>query len=608
MLEKGDEQRYILDFIERSDKFRQPYMEIFDEVLDNYLVTFEGARSRTMQLAWNWKNSPMGGFSPTRSRRARLKDPETHQIVETLAAQTLGIIFGPRDYLQAVPIGSDDPEKARLIARVLMSVLEGPGVYRTLYQIFKDSFIFGTAIIEIGWDRRTQLQNSPMGPTPVTYKDEPLIRGVDIYDFYPDPSGTRIQQDMIGAAKRFRISKAQVLELSRPGPNGEPPVYDYAAVSRIIDMGRTRPDETKGNVRFNQGVDLVSQETGMFNGFEYYGNVPWNPQDGARNRFLTMLEGEVVRSSMNPMFDGQIPLKEVVVNPLVGRFYGLSPCEVIRFLQDSADNMLMVGNDAADMAAHAPLLVGSSFGGNPEQLRKRAPLDTIACNNPEAVMPVPVDLNALQFAMNDMMRRKMEMREASGATNPMQAIAGGDRQTATESSLLARYASQRVEMMAKIFEREDFPWIGRTLHSRIRQFAPPYFIATLQGEQFPVSLDQIDIEADVRFIGSLDSMTEMQKATNYEKGFPILSNPDLVMMFPDYCTRYLRDILKFPDAERIVAQAGQTYAMRMIAEQMQMVMGVQANPTKKASSATKQREENMGGAGGAAERGGEAIS
>jgi len=253
----------------------------------------------------NWPtgaNSSTLGVIPFTAPRttdglSSLKDPETNQIVEGLAGQAIGLLLSSRDYLKAAPIGRDDPEKARLLSRLLMAVIESPGVFRTNYQGFKDAYIFGTAIWELGWDRRDRVQMTRDGPKRVTYKNEPLLRLVDIYDFYPDPSGTRIQEDMLGVAKRFRISKFEAKDLAKKG------VYDPVMVDEAIRLsqGNNMAKVTSEEKKFAEYANAMNppDKYGMLVGFEFWGQVPWNPFDGARNRVITILNGVHVRGHIN---------------------------------------------------------------------------------------------------------------------------------------------------------------------------------------------------------------------------------------------------------------------------------------------------------------------
>jgi len=584
---------FVLGFVEKSQSAREPFIEVWREVLDNYLVTpFAGRRaqprigSRQFATARALVNDQRG--------QSVLKDPETNQIIDTLSAQGIGLLMPSMDYIQAMPIGFDDTQKARFLGKLLQGVLQSPGTYRTNFTAFKDGFIFGTAILEIGWETRTrnQVVNEPVfdpqtgfligskpGVGEVVHKDGPLIRQKDIFDFYPDPSGTRIQENMLGIAHKFRISKQEALRL------GESGVYNLNQVRNAVRKGSDDIQKNKEEKRFEDLERETHDDYGMLTGFEFWGETPFSPPDGSRNRVITILNGVHVRSHINPYIDGNIPFKEIVLNPISGRFWGLGVGEVIRFLQDSTDNLLMVYNDASNLAARNVLLVGSSFQGDVGRLSRRLPNDVIPVGNPDAVKPLDIDLSALAFSAQELQRRKQNMREASGATNPQQAIPSGGRQTATEVNELVRLASQKVELMVQLIERDDYPWIGRTIHSRIRQFLSEEREEILAGERFPVTLQDVDFDADVRFVGARQAQSKFQKAATLKEAINVLStNPGIIPILRDVIIRYFRDGLDIQDAEQIVDQAIQIIQQQQAQAQEQEAAAAQTGNSVRSSN------------------------
>lgn len=562
---------FVLDFVSKATEVNEERIPFWDEAQDNYFVTPTGQGTKFIVSDTLMSNLPLAFRANARHpRRSTLKDPELHQIIETLTAQAIGLLLNQRDYIQVVPVGADDYEKARILGRILTAILEQPGWYRTHYQLIKNAFIYGTAIVELSWEKRSRSQMTRIPqfdqlgrllgyrtePRDVVYKDAPLFREVDRYNFYPDPSGTRIQHDMCGVAKRFDLTKYAVQELARAG------TYHYTdSVRRALESasGSRKSSRMGGQMRFPDAPKDIPDDFGRLVGYEYWGKVPYKTQDGATNRVITVLEDQTVRSHINPYIDGRIPFKEIVVNPVAGRFDGLAPTEVLRFLQDSADSMLMALTDAANLAVRPSIVVGTAFGGDPDEITRREEL--INARNPDAVKPLPVDLNALQFAGMELFRRKASMRETSGS-NAQQLLSseGGDR-TATAASELVRLTSQRVELMVQLMERDDYPWIGQTLHSRLKQFLPPGGgRALFQGESMRFTLDQIDFEADVRFIGSRHNLTPFQIFSQYQTMASVLgTNPALAVTAPEILIRMFRDGLKIVDAERIVTEMGRQY-------------------------------------------------
>lgn len=569
-IEREGQKRFLLGFLERSARAREPHIDTWNEIWDNYLVVPTGTTSTAQWRGTSlWPAFPGTRYGPERSV---LKDPETHQIVESLAAQSLGLLFSTRDYIQATPVGSDDPDKARLISRLLMAILERPGLFRTAYQLFKDAFIFGTSIVELGWETRSRMQYVPtpisdeMGyplgiqlmPAEVLYRDRPLFRQIDHYDFFPDPSGTRIQEDMIGAAKRFTITPQEARRLAAAGAYDDP-----AAVERAIVSMKKQPPIAEGMVspqqrQFDRLIDKLPSKMGLLCGFEYFGEYPDRTADGMSNRKITLLNGELVAGYGNPFMDGAIPYKEIVVNPVQGRFWGLSPAEVVRYLQDSTDHFMMMLQDATNTALRGPLLAGRGFGGDIERIRNAKYGEVIDVTDKDKIGPIPRDTSVLQLSMVELARRKVNMREATGANSPQQPVPLSGRPTATEVSEVTRIASQRGEMMTMLIEKDDYPHIGRTLHLRMRQFtkADTELVGVYAGERFSATLEDIDIDTDVRFIGSRQAASKFQRFAALKEAYAILStNPEAALMFPDLVVRIFRDGLDIVDADAIVARA-----------------------------------------------------
>lgn len=615
---------FVLNFVDRSDRKRSPLVDVWDEVFENYLVLPAGELTRRRLVGMDLRSSTTMWRDNSGGNMVRLKDPTTHAIVETLAAQAIGLLFSSREYIQAIPIGADDPEKARLISRLLMAVLEQPGTFRTFYQAFKDAFIFGTSILEFGWETRSRMQwvprpvldafGRPTGdrelvPGEVIYRDRPLPRQLDHYNFYPDPTGTSIHGDMLGVAKRFTITAGAARRLLEAGTYTE-----RDAVERAIRKGGTMFGAPRSSAAHDVKVSDVARalpvEFQPLVGFEYWGEVPLNHADGASNRVVTVLNGEVVRSYMNPFIGGALPFKEIVINPVSGRFWGLSPAEVVRFLQDSTDHYLMTMQAAANMAVRGPILVGRGYQGDLEAIRNPGVNEPLECVDPKMVMPLQRDMSALAFAQAELLRRQQLMNSASGANGqllpmPSSTARGG----ATEISEIVRLASQRGEMMIRLTEKDDFPHIGRTFHNLLRQFTEPgdEILAVYAGERFAMTLDDIDIDADIRFVGSRQAESKFQKVAALKEAITVLStNPDIVAILPGLVVRYMRDGLDIEDADSFVAAAEQALAAMKKAEAADAVAVKTAGQGRAVSGSGT--ESNFGTRAGETERGGQRLA
>lgn len=576
-----DEIDEVTECVRASDKMKQDFVPMWDEVLQNFLVTPVGVgRGRRPGIGW-----PAPNYHNDRSRSV-LKDPESHQIVQSLLGQLLSLLLQGKEYVTAIPVGADDPGKARLISRLIMALLEQSGVRLVHQQAIMDALLFGTSYIEIGWETRSRMQVQKIPnfdaitgeqngwrfePREVLWRDRPLHREPDLYDIFPDPSGTSIQEDMQWIVKRFRLTKEQARELARPSIPGEPALFDASAVERAIARSALAGDaRSKAGYGTSIAGDIASPQRkweeiateppdrfGQITGFEKWGFSTVNRRgsiDTSSNRRIAVWGGEVVASTINPFIDGNMPFKELRVNPISGRHYGLAPLEVVRFLQDANDALLMAFVDAVNAAVAGPLLVGQSFLGNIEQLKRRKLLDLIECRDVKAVAPVPVDYNAISLAASALAQNRLRMREASG-TNllPPTKDTVGDRPTATQFNEVVRVATQHAELLAQPVETDTYPWIGRTLHSRIRQFMPEGGAEfTLAGELFNITLEDIDVDADIRFVGSRSAQTRSVRINALARGMEVLQqNQGVVLGAPYMAVRLLQE-MEIPDAERIV--------------------------------------------------------
>jgi len=601
LLEKHQKSKileFALDCVEKSQSLNDQFSSIWNENLDNYLVRPVSDSTYPKLGMRSPRGASQGALRGRRTQDGQsvMKAPTIHDIIENMAGQGIGLLMPTLDFIEAVPIGKDDPEKARTVQRHLQSVLRMQGIYRTNQMTFKDAFIIGTGIIEIGWETRTRMQmtevpvideetgfviGSNYEPREVTFRDLPLFQQIDRFDFYPDPSGTRIQENMGYCGKRFRIPQSAAMGLARAG------VWWKDAVEAAIKH-EGEPSETRRAGSVHRFMELRKEAPSAFgtqNGVEIWANLPWRPPDGVRNKVITVLNGELVRSRMNPHADGNFPMKEIVLNPVAGRFDGISPAETMRFLQDSLDNLLMVFNDMADISARNILLAGLGAGIDPLRLRKRIPGDVIPCNNPDMIKPVPYDVNAMAVAASEIVRREAQMYKSSGATDP-QMIADVDRASATQINQVVRLSSQRVQLMTQLTERDDWPWVGRTLLSRLRQYLDRGRQAIVAGEILPIPLNEIDMQADIRFVGSRFAESQFQTNAKYREVVNVIgTNPQALLLIPDIITRWFRDGLEIMDAEQIVDEAQQRFLALQQAQAAQaQENSLQGSPVSQANS------------------------
>jgi hypothetical protein len=523
-----DEARFVMSFVAESDKTRDPYKDIWRETLQNYLVRpwDESIGHQQVQYPYLTENRSTTG-------RARLKDPESNQIVESLLAEVMNLIYPETSFIRAKPVGYEDAFKATTVQKLLQYVFRREGHYRSLLEWKKDGFIFGTGIIEGYWlyregQRRVRslaydggVETSTEQVVPFVVHDDYRLRNMDLLDFFPDPGRTRIG-DMLGVAKRFTTYARE----ARTNPN-----YDKSAVERAIVSKGAEDSREQQDKSFREYADRPSiteqkphPDFMPLVGYCYYGEVPYKHRDGAFVRRVEILNGELVRSEP---FYGRLPFFEFTVCPIQGRFYGLSPLEVARYTQDFADGLLMDMADAANRAVDPPHIVQRDSGIDMAKLRRFSGRVPVLSDSVEAVQQIPYNPQ-IQHASAIYQLLKSHMREGSGALGALQGLGlGVDRASATEASGTFQQAKGRPEALARLAEREYLPPIAQHALSQNQEYleSSEDLVARVGSDPQPALLSDIMGEFDIEMTGSRVEGTRSETLAAYREWFSLGANP-----------------------------------------------------------------------------------
>jgi hypothetical protein len=140
---------FVMSFVSASDKFRQQYVEKWQEVVANFMV--EGSQTFPTQ----GQRTPYSRNRVYKSARNAifLKDAETHKLVMTFVSKLSRAILGDREgkFVQAQPVGYEDVAKSQAVTRLLRYAFGLPGHFRTLVEAFLDMILFGTSVVEVYW-------------------------------------------------------------------------------------------------------------------------------------------------------------------------------------------------------------------------------------------------------------------------------------------------------------------------------------------------------------------------------------------------------------------------------------------------------------------------
>ena len=598
---------FAMAFVATAEKHRSQYIDRWREVIANYMV----------EANWQdlgYKTSPYRNGRIVSGPRDQviLKDPETHKAIMTYAAKLVRTVCGDpnRQYVKAKPRGWEDaPQKAPTVTRLLAYTFGLPGHFRTLVEGILDMLLFGTSIIESPWcyeerEMPVRTVTSEMGVeleqvvrARIPVYDDVKLRVVDINDFYPDPTRYRIQ-DMAGVAKRFRMNAIEAKAKAAAG------IYKSAAVDRAISepgKGQTVPQTDS----FRSGMDQPYETPGLSDfremiGYEYWGDVPWEDDQGSSRRVITVLNNVVVRNDPYPLADPSLPFHTLIINPVQGRFYGISPAEVIRYDQDLADAIKILLAKAIIRQVHPPIAFDPDADVDTKALRAWTPDAFIAARGgPASVGTIRYDANVANgFGM--LMNLKDSMQGASGAMGGIQGEMGPDRESATGANQRLQMAMDRPELAAMVLENECMPPIGQGILRRCQQFLPDTQALQLRVGELPepIWLGDIMGDFDIEFVGSRLLMTKQQKLQAYDRLAAMATAiPPLQMQIPwDQIGRDLvGDVLELPEVAAKMSDPQQMLLNMLMMQAAQGGAGPAQNGVPPNSEPAGASEAQMGG-------------
>jgi hypothetical protein len=554
-----DEARFVMLQVEDCRKVKQSDFEwIWEETLQNYLV-----RPWT-EANWGQRvDAPLLTLGTNRSSSGRvvLKDPESHQILESLLADELTLLFGDDDFIRSKPVGGEDAYKSKAVQGLEHYVFRLEGHYRALSDWFKDGKIFGLGILYGWWEYREQweslrqvdyLDGEEMVseiPMELPVYDDYRWRVIDISDFFWDVGATQII-DMQGASLRFTITKDEALDKVRTGE------WDADAVRKAIQVNSETDSSEIKDKAWREGLDRPMRTKTMAEfkpmvGYCYYGNVPYKTTDGIRRRRIEVVNGQRV---MSKPFYGRLPFFQYSPCTISGRFPGIAPLEVIRYTQDFTDAMLMLNAEGAARMVHPPHIVNRYGEVKLDRLMKWRPDVPVLANNVDAVKQLTYNPN-LGVTTGFYGQMKQQMREGSGALGAIQGLSDGpNRESATGFSGRYRQAKGRPEAQARLTEREWLPPLAKHVLEQYQRYSTTEDLRKRLGDlPRPVNLSDILSDFDIEFVGSRIEGGRSQRLQAYREIFNLGVNPYAAphVPWPRSIARFYRDLGLYEEAMEV---------------------------------------------------------
>lgn len=585
--------RFIDDCIEQAHNERKEYEPQWYENWSNYRVESTYGADTTGSKTYPYGGSGMGqagNVSPINF----LKTTESHQGVNTLRALLLASLFGTRDYVQADPVGDEDIEAAKRVSRLVMFGLERPGCFRTNYELIGDALIFGLGSYAARWNRKIRtvprrlpipdpanpgemLRDPATGSimsvlqnVPAIIENDPILETDDLFDTWFDPAADRLSE-LMWKGGRFKIRKDSLENLI--GQDG----WDEDGIRAVLrtepvsspegpDGGKDKPKLiTEGLTR--EDIEEVAKY-GYYGGWRWEGTLPVEVAkelnlDPTATNVLQMVNGILIQAVQSPQRNGNIQGGAITILPTGRGIYGLSPLTVVRYLQDVSDTQLILTVQALIESVYQNYLISGEQGPSfKRDLETRRPREVFTLQGEiDQVQPLPKDYGGLQIAIGALNLISQTMRNAMSAKDPVQGIQGQrDRQTATESQLVATAALQNTDQLALLIERDELPTQGRLINDLYYvnlDDESKVFRRIGETETTEVSYFDIDAVTDINFVGARSVLNKPAKANQFRDFANMLAANPFVAASVDwheFVRRYGDEALDVKGLERLMIQ------------------------------------------------------
>lgn len=538
-------------FLSGSDNQKKEWRSGDIEVLENYLTLPYGNSQTDSERSLYYSSPTQYAGQYTNA----LKDSETNGVIETLLAKCLLGTIGKRGFCQAVSVGREDAFAGDVVSRLIQRTYRLRGNFRAKYTQMKDAFLWGAGVNAPSWIFRETMswkKISMIDPwtgermydwqlLPVTMQDDVALLNVDIDDFFPDPGNDEIRT-MLGAARRYFIPAYRAFELAEEtGPGGErrwdPDAVDRAVMSGPSDKSskedywRAAKDRPTNRFMLDDYRPLVA--------YEWWGETPYLHEDGVRRRRITVLNNELVESTPSPVrFTQTVPFYDMVVNPIQGRWRGVSPGQIMRFTQSFLDAMLICLADAAIRKANPPII----YDYNDQELDVQSLEDfrgPIKAGSVKSVSAIDYNPN-MQEGFQTYYGVKEIARQQTGASSALQeGSLGSKRFSASESRMAMKQIIDRPQVIMELFERESYPAESHaTLNLYQDNLMGDEELARRIGESNMhlgrrPSLEDIEGDFDVEFVGSSMFESDEMKLEAIERAMQTAASiPGAAAMFP----------------------------------------------------------------------------
>ncbi len=399
---------------------------------------------------------------------------ETFSIVETALSEITKQNMRPI----ILPRGKEDEAKATIMQYIWDYTWETSNGDLQLYNILKDSLMFGTGIgQEYYWKDRRLVNNTTVGKdkkeeqteSEIFAYDDCYLEVVKLQDFFVDEkargfSGPFAARDCI----RRYIMDIEDFKLFFSGK-----IWNPLDNAKYVKPG--------GDTNY---YEFYSPPEGLKTDKEV--EVLWYWASKPKDRLVIIANDVLIKDGPNPYKHKQLPFVRCLDVKRVHRFYGKGEPEILESIHDEGTTLRRMIIDRNHLDIDKMFFVSNSLSLSDEDLIARPhgmiPTDDVNTAKPVEYGDIPRSVElSLKYLEDD--------ATISTGINP-RAQALPTAGTATEAAILKESTLRRIEMKIWLMKREFLVEMARLRVANILQFYPQPKLEKIIGEENKQMYDQ----------------------------------------------------------------------------------------------------------------------
>lgn len=406
---------------------------------------------------------------------------ETLEAAESITAQELHTIFGEPKPVLVQGREQTDQVKATLIENLMEYYLDMMGWKAKVLRQLRQKNKYGTTIARVCWcyEEKEITERTPNGlqkARKIT-KNHPDLEYIDLGDVALDPGKPDIDK-MDWIIVRKRVTWDYIKERERRA------LYSAEQVLKI-KSGGTEGGGTNEKRKENLqaiGINYYHFDDNLYEILEYWGKAPrWWVDDKIdinSEEAYEMVEcvmecvndGPILRLERNPYWHQEKPFVMGHFIQVDDEAYGMGVCEISEYLQQELNDKRNQLLDHATEQIAPPLIINRAATIDDAQIQLK-PFQKIKSDIPgdQAISPMRLGGNPMENVTMDNII-KQDIRNQTGATNPVQGVSSNKDQTAFEISTLQNRGSARINISTMDFSEKFLKRAYRLMYAMIQQY------------------------------------------------------------------------------------------------------------------------------------------